>query len=244
MEQREKQKPLLMKQLSRPSSVKDWFFVCIVLALFVGIIYIAIYNEVIYRLFVIFFLVGFAIQVNRKLNGYRSSQTLKEHGGAEESVANQQTMIFQKEVEEKKMKLEQIDLDRTQLLEDLLTKAKLDDAEKQQYRQKIKQKDTEVSSMMQELMSAKNKIQQAVLDTKKYFIKEDPMKELAASLEHTSVTNGSINDLNEEIQMIRSSLSPETRQGLEDAGYVDEDFKLTRAGYKALIKIVEKEAGI
>ncbi|WP_209124685.1 hypothetical protein [Alkalihalobacillus sp. BA299] len=239
MEYRSKQQSSLLTALKKPQSIKDWAYFIVFGALGALLLVGALFNEMIFRLFVILFLVIFAAVMNRKLSNVATSTTLENE--KEEKVKKDPVFLINSEVEKKQSDLVKVDLDRTLLLEELLTKAALSDIEKQQYRQKIKQKDNEISSIMQEMMNAKNKIQHAVLETKKYFIKVDPIKEIAASLDKESVLNGTIYDLNWALEEIRSSLQDDVIQALEKSGYVDSEFKLTRNGYKALIKEVGKK---
>ncbi|MEB1809303.1 MAG: hypothetical protein LPK26_18770 [Bacillaceae bacterium] len=244
MEYRSKQQSSsLLQALKKPNSSKDWAFIivigCIGTALFIG----ALFNDIIFRLFVMVLLMTVAVSINRKRTPLVANQNEEVNTVKSKQVEDEkpEDVEFTKsEVAKKQSDLEKVDLDRTMLLEELFTKAELSDLEKQKYRQQIKQKDNEISTIMQEINNAKNKIHQAVLETKKYFIKVDPIKEIAASLDKDSVLNGSIYDLNWALDEIRSSLSDDIIQALEKSGYVDNEFKLTRNGYKALIKEVGK----
>ncbi|WP_078427131.1 hypothetical protein [Alkalihalobacterium alkalinitrilicum] len=240
MEYRSKQQSSLLTALIKPQSIKDWALLIGIVALGAAFLIGALWNEIIFRLFVILFLVAMGVSINRKLNNVTTTQ-VDTVTVPEEQMEKEPVVITDLEVEKKQSDLKKVDLDRTLLLEELFSKAALSDMEKQQYRQKIKQKDNEISTIMQEMMNAKNKIQQAVLETKKYFIKVDPIKEIAASLDKESVLNGTIYDLNWALEEIRSSLPEDVIQALEKSSYVDSDFKLTRNGYKALVKEVGKK---
>ncbi|KHF40517.1 hypothetical protein [Halalkalibacter okhensis] len=204
-------------------------------------IYSIIQYEVLFRLFVILFLVSFAYIMNKKMNQLTAQPVTEETPPVVEKIEEQHTQIFEKAVIEKEEALEKIDLDRTQLLEELFSKADLDDLEKQSYREKIKQKESERSNTVQDLLIVKGKLQQALLETKKYFIKEDPIKEIAASLETEQIQHSSIAKLNDEVYAIVTRLSEHTINALKKSNYIDEDHNLTRSGYKALMKTVEKE---
>ncbi|GAE35721.1 hypothetical protein [Halalkalibacter akibai] len=208
------------------------------------ILYFSVQNEIIFRLFVILFLLGSSYYLNKKINAIKlkTDSPIIPKIPVEE-LDNQQTQIFQKTVSEKEQQLEKIDLDRTQLLEELFTKAELDELEKKAYREKIKQKESERSYILEDLLMVKGKFQHAVLETKKYFVKQDPMKEVAAAIEMDYVENASIAKLNEEVkQIISTSLSSATVQALLKGHYVDEEYNLTRSGYKALVKVVQEKA--
>ncbi|MCL7747373.1 hypothetical protein [Halalkalibacter alkaliphilus] len=239
---RQKQKQLRAKvndvvQSGSPLNKGIKFFGIVVGAI---AIYSIIQYEQLFRLFVILFLVGFAYVMNKKINNL-AQPTSEPVPPVVERIEEQQTQIFEKAVIEKEEALEKIDLDRTQLLEELFSKADLDDLEKQSYREKIKEKESERSNTMQDLLIVKGKLQTALLETKKYFIKEDPIKEIAASLEQEKIQHSSIAALNDEVYAIVTRLSEHTINALKKSNYIDDDHNLTRSGYKALVKTVEKE---
>ncbi|MFC0471860.1 hypothetical protein ACFFHM_15485 [Halalkalibacter kiskunsagensis] len=208
------------------------------------LIYTIIQNEIIFRLFVVLFLVGFANVLNKKLNALKPATQLEQE--KEEilvkEVEDQPTQIFEKTLLEKEEQLEKIDLDRTQMLEELFSKADLNELERQTYRERIKEKESERSNIMQDLMIVKGKLQHAVLETKKYFVKVDPIKEIAASIESANIQTASIASLNEEVSAIVTTLTENTIKALKKSNYIDEDHNLTRSGYKALVKTVANES--
>ena len=206
------------------------------------LVYMIVQHDILFRLFVVLFLLGAAFYLNKKVSKLRALPNEEDVTSVEEEMDNQHTRIFEKTVTEKEEQLEKIDLDRTQMLEELFSKAELDEREKQTYRERIKQKESEHSYIMQDLMIVKGKLQQAVLDTKKYFVKADPMKEIAATIEGENIEDASIATLNHKVQaVISSSLSKEAVDALLKGNYVDEDFNLTRSGYKALLKTLQKD---
>ncbi len=216
-----------------------------IVSLLIGmvLVFTIVQHDLLFKLFVVLFLMGTAFFLNKKVNMLKDSH--KEEGGPPvvEEIADQHTRIFEKTVTEKEEQLEKIDLDRTQMLEELFTKAELNEREKQTYLERIKQKESERSHIMQDLMIVKGKLQQAVLETKKYFVKADPMKEIAASIEVKNIEGASIATLNKRVQaVISSSLSENTIEALLKANFVDEEFNLTRSGYKALLKTAQKDA--
>jgi len=208
------------------------------------LLYTVVQHDVLFRGFVVLFLIGAAFFLNKKINEVQSHSTVQvDLPVLEKFEEDQHTRIFEKTVIEKEEQLEKIDLDRTQLLEELFTKAELDERERQTYRERIKQKESERSHTMQDLMIVKGKLQQAVLETKKYFVKADPMKEIAASIEAENIEDDSIVMLNKKVKaVISSTLSEHTIGALLKNNYVDEDHNLTRSGYKALLKTLQKDS--
>ncbi|MEC2072807.1 hypothetical protein [Alkalihalophilus marmarensis] len=236
--------PSLFSSIKKPATAFEWFTAFLFVLLFI----VGLFNAFAFRLFVMLFLVGLLLQVNRFIQSRPIEKvpvTDIEQEAAKVKVQSAAAAERTKEhtdedILEKTTQLQKIDLDRTELLEELFAKASLDDEEKQKYRSKIKQKDNEISRLRQELMNAGEKIQQVVLETKNYFVKHDPMKELATSIDQELLEADSLDLLNEHLQRKRATMSEEDLMALSKAGYVDEDFKLTRAGFKALTKAVEK----
>ncbi|MCM3760686.1 hypothetical protein M3212_07780 [Alkalihalobacillus oceani] len=205
------------------------------------LLYFVVQYEVLFRLFVVLFLAGLAyVVLSRTKEQKPEFQNEPITSVPEPVMANQETIIYEKELQKKEEELTLVDLDRTQLLEELFAKAQLQEAEKQTYREKIRQKDAERSSLLEELVKVKGRFSTAVTETKKYFVKADPLKEVAAAIDQEKIAEGSITSLNEMIKELSSSLTPETIEALKKQDYVDEELNLTRIGYKALRKTMEK----
>ncbi|KYG27614.1 hypothetical protein [Alkalihalobacillus trypoxylicola] len=252
----------------KPASFKEWIICLIGWLIVIGIVVSSVYFEKVYRAAVLLFLSGFSYFVIQKLNflirEQKQDKPLKNEeekvgytniDKKEEAVSNTKiftpaedvkqadldsaTLIFNSKVKEKEEELEKIDLDRTQLLEDLFSKADLDELEKETYRKKIKEKDAEQKTILDEMVNAKTKIQQAFLDTKNIFVKEDPMKPLIAAINTEVMEDYSIQAMNEQLNRIKGSLDIDVITFLESENYVDDQFKLTRTGYKALLKYIK-----
>ncbi|WP_100372892.1 hypothetical protein [Bacillus sp. FJAT-45037] len=235
--------PSLFDSIKKPTSAFEWFTAF----LFTTLFFVGLFNDFAFRLFMMIFLIGMLLQVNRFVSIRTDEKAVTESEielaplrSRQLAASTESIKETDQDILEKTTQLEKIDLDRTELLEELFRKASLDDEEKQQYRSKIKQKDHEISRLRQELMNAGEKIQQVMIDTKNYFVKQDPMKEIASSIDQELLEADSLDLLNEHLQRKRSSLSEEDIMALHKAGFVDEDFKLTRSGFKALVKAVEK----
>ncbi|WP_100407950.1 hypothetical protein [Bacillus solitudinis] len=227
-----------IQDILRSKSTREWSLVLAILFIGGATIYGAVVNEIIFRIVAIAGLIGFSYSVHRKLN---QLNVITSRTSEEDELIRQTKSVSPSDIELKEIELEKVDLDRTMILEELFKKASLNEAEKQQYRSKIKEKDTEMSGIMSDLLQAKNRIQQVFLDTKKYFIKDNPMKEVATSLDSDLAINGDMYGLNKEIHSIKRLLTAETIQSLEANSYVDQQFNLTRNGYKALLREFENE---
>ncbi|ARK30846.1 hypothetical protein [Halalkalibacter krulwichiae] len=242
MRQKQKQVRKKITNVFNSNSIINKGILLVCIALSVVVIYNVVQSEVFFRSFVVLFLIGATYYLNRKINQLKGIPQQEQNLVVEEKIEDQQTQIFEKTVTEKEQQLEKIDLDRTQMLEELFTKAELNDLEKQTYRERIKQKESERSDLVQDLLIVKGKLQQAVLETKKYFVKADPMKEIAASIESDKLEHANMASLNKEVQLvISSSLSEQTVQALLKGNYVDEEYNLTRSGYKALVKTLQNK---
>lgn len=144
-----------------------------------------------------------------------------------------------KALEEKEFQLQKLDLDRTRLFEELLNKAELEEAEKSTIRERLQQADTETSRIRQEWLTASSRLMTLMRGTKRFFVRESPMKEIAASIDQDVLETGSFTALNEEIQRLIPRLSKESAEALAKSDFIDEDNQLTRSGYKALLQASE-----
>ncbi|MED4126998.1 hypothetical protein [Shouchella miscanthi] len=144
-------------------------------------------------------------------------------------------------LQEKEYQLQKLDLDRTQLFEELLSKTELAELDKEKIRERLEQTDTETSRVRQEWLNASSRLMNVVKGTKKLFVKQSPMREIAASMDPDILESGSFAALNEEIQRLLPRLSKESNQSLANSNYIDEDNQLTRSGYKALLQANEED---
>jgi hypothetical protein len=141
---------------------------------------------------------------------------------------------------EKKKELQKIEWDKTQILEELFLKAKLQDEEKDRYRKKIVQKEHEVFNLKQELTQMKGKIQQVVSEK---ILRGDPQIEKIVHIVHADfILKSSFDELNDKLNTLRRHhiLPNETIEYLEKSEYVDDYFNVTRAGYREIIKYAKK----
>ncbi|MFS0786726.1 hypothetical protein ABC345_10145 [Shouchella sp. 1P09AA] len=144
-------------------------------------------------------------------------------------------------LQEKEFQLQKLDLDRTQLFEELLSKTELEELEKERIRERLEQTDTETSKVRQEWLNASSRLMNVVKGTKKLFVKQSPMREIAASMDPDILESGSFAALNHEIQRLLPRLSKDSNQSLANSNFIDEDNQLTRSGYKALLQANEED---
>ena len=220
---------------------------------FILLLYLVAFSPFMFRLFITCLSVGVSLYVIKKIHDF--DRVLKgekaEQPARSTNEANQLSFsLEQPEVEveaesieeaEKERELEQINSDKTMLFEELLSKADLDEIEKESYRNRMQQKESESNRIKQEVLLFKDKIQKAVIDKKGLFIKETPdMKMVAELIGVESVESSSFVELNEELRLIYNEIPEAKRTILIEYEMVNEDFELTRLGYKELMKEVRK----
>ncbi|WP_054712779.1 hypothetical protein [Bacillus sp. JCM 19041] len=216
---------------------------------FVAIGILAIWNDVWYRIVVLAALVTLFVfvikkskKIERLLEDLKASQIVAADRGIEEKNQLEETKEHDlRALEEKEFQLQKLDLDRTQLFEELLSKTQLEEAEKRTIRDRLQQTDNEMSHVRQEWINASNRLMSMMRGTKKLFVRESPMKEIAASMDQDVLESGSFAALNSEIQRLLPRLSKESENLLAKSNYIDHELQLTRSGYKALLQASEEE---
>ncbi|MGA9288345.1 MAG: hypothetical protein WBV93_08305, partial [Anaerobacillus sp.] len=206
-----------------------------------------------FRLFITCLSVGVSLYVIKKIQDFDAGLRGEEFATSTEeselvdegqlSFSLEQPVVDAEATEEaeKERELERINSDKTMLFEELLSKADLDELEKETYRNRMQQKETESNRIKQEIILFKDKIQKAVIDKKGLFIKETPdMKLVAELIGIESVESSSFVELNEELRIIYDDIPETKRDILIEYEMVNEEFELTRLGYKELMKEVRK----
>ncbi|MBM7840237.1 uncharacterized protein YlbG (UPF0298 family) [Alkalihalobacillus xiaoxiensis] len=213
---------------------------------FVAVISLALLSDLWYRVVVLASLVSLFVYLyfgNRRIEK-RLEQLKKEQLVEEIEINHEQEKTKEHDLEalrEKEFQLQKLDLDRTQLFEELLSKTQLQEIEKNQIRDRLEQTESETSRVRQEWLNASSRLMSVVRGTKKLFVKESPMKEIAASMDEGILESGSFASLNNEIQRLLPRLSKESSDSLAKSNYIDEENQLTRSGYKALLQASEED---
>ncbi|MGG1686087.1 hypothetical protein [Pseudalkalibacillus sp. NRS-1564] len=219
---------------------------------FILLLYLVAFSPFMFRLFLTCLSVGVSLYVikkihdfDAKLKGERIEDTATSTTTADDqlSFSLENTVIEAESMEEaeKERELEQINSDKTMLFEELLSKADLDEIEKESYRNRMQHKESESNRIKQEVLLFKDKIQKAVIDKKGLFIKETPdMKLVAELIGIDSVESSSFVELNEELRLIYNDIPESKRNTLIEYELVNDEFELTRLGYKELMKEVRK----
>lgn len=213
----------------------------------VAIIIVAIWSDIWYKIVVLASLVALMYVFVAKMKKIeRELEEMKRKQASSAELARQEQTEFEKTkehdlraLEEKEFQLQKLDLDRTRLFEELLNKAELEEAEKSTMRERLQQADSETSRIRQEWLTASSRLMTLMRGTKRFFVRESPMKEIAASIDQDVLETGSFTALNEEIQRLIPRLSKESAEALAKSDFIDEDNQLTRSGYKALLQASE-----
>ncbi len=216
---------------------------------FVAIGILAVWYDVWYRIVVLGVLVTlfvFILRKSKKMDRVLEELKANQIMTANHDIGRKNDLDETKEhdlraLEEKEFQLQKLDLDRTRLFEELLSKTQLEEAEKRTIRDRLQQTENETSHVRQEWFNASNRLMSMMRGTKKLFIRESPMKEIAASMDQEVLESGSFSALNSEIQRLLPRLSKESENLLAKSNYIDHEFQLTRSGYKALLQASEEE---
>lgn len=212
----------------------------------VGVFCLALLSNLLYQIVVLSALIAlfvFLVLKTKRLE-QKLDQFLQEDEVKQTQLDNEQEKTKEHDLEalqEKEFQLQKLDLDRTQLFEELLSKTELEELEKEKIRERLEQTDTETSKVRQEWLNASSRLMNVVKGTKKLFVKQSPMREIAASMDPDILESGSFAALNHEIQRLLPRLSKDSNQSLANSNFIDDDNQLTRSGYKALLQANEED---
>ncbi|WP_347551956.1 hypothetical protein ABFG93_07465 [Pseudalkalibacillus hwajinpoensis] len=239
-----------LDQPLQAKSMKEKVMTVLSIIGFILFLYLVAFSPFLFRLFMTCLSVGVSLYVIKKIHDFDSNRkgekvesVTKEADRDQLAFSLEQASESEKASEEaeKERELERINSDKTMLFEELLSKADLDEIEKEAYRNRIQQKETESNRIKQDILLFKDKIQKAVIDKKSLFIKDTPdMKLVAELIGIDSVEESSFVELNEQLRMIHDDIPESKRETLIEYQIVNEEFELTRLGYKELMKEVRK----
>lgn len=219
------------------ATLKRWLKGLLLIAITCWVIIASSTSAFIFRMFVILFMVGLAFWINNKFN--EVIRILKQN---EKSASQTESIELEEQIQVEQELMER-ELEKTQLLEELLVLADLSDDQRAQYLKQINQKEKEVNRLKDELWRYKDKIQQVVSDGTKLILKSSPnMKGIVERLGPEFVKTSSFTMLNESLFLIKNELSDDLISYMESNGYVDEHFHITRNGYKELRKVAKRLA--
>ncbi|WP_062235884.1 hypothetical protein [Fictibacillus sp. FJAT-27399] len=146
---------------------------------------------------------------------------------------NEEDMKTQRIKEEE---LKQIEMDKTQIYQQLYTRADLNEEERKYFQQQLQEKETQASNLKQELIQFTNKISQAINKTPQLFQKRDSRIEgIVRLLKPDFVNTASLSEINERLDELTINIPEETLESLQREGLLDESFHFTRSGYREAI---------
>lgn len=238
---------------------KNWLKSILVIILIIVLFYLVSLNDLIFRVILLclsLFAVGIALFVLNKVNavvGYfeenrknvaattvtEKQEDIEEH--KEESVDDG---LSRDDFDTQKIKEEELsraEMDKTMILDELFERASLNEEEKQLFNERIREKDSEIARIQQDLIQFRDKVYQFITDKTHLFAKkETDMESVAKLLPSELIFDSSFTELNEKFKALEDALLPETVESFKESGYVDDEFNLTRMGYKELIRAAKK----
>ncbi|MGD6963457.1 hypothetical protein ACQCVB_14700 [Fictibacillus phosphorivorans] len=159
----------------------------------------------------------------------------KEQEGKEEVIDEEEIWETQRIKEEE---LAKIEMDKTQIYNELFTRAQLSNEEMTYFNEKIREKETESFNTKQELNQFKDRIQNVFKKTPQFFQKRDSRIEgIVRMMNPVTLKNASLEDLNQRMDQVIDVIPEETLNSLIRDGLLDETYHLTRSGYREFMHV-------
>jgi hypothetical protein len=138
----------------------------------------------------------------------------------------------------KEEELAKIEMDKTQIYNELFTRAQLNEEEMKYFNERIREKETESFNTKQELNQFKDRIQNVFRKTPQLFQKRDSRIEgIVRMLNPVTLKNASLEDLNQRLDSVIDVIPTETLDSLVRDGLLDSHYHLTRSGYREFIQV-------
>lgn len=224
-------------------SVKDWFLLFIGIAIATGLFLLIGTNNIFFQFTILLFntwLTVFVLLLYKRMDSFMKehlSRTNKDESALPLDVDEE----FEKKVQYKESELTQIELDKTIIFEELLSKTSLQEAEKQAYRNKISDKELKAKSIYQDLTLLKTRFQKVVKDSTNFLLKRDPSLEKVVELLGADfIVHRSFDEMNEKLYELHTQLPHDIIQELMESHMMTEQYALTRIGYRELTKTAKK----
>lgn len=160
----------------------------------------------------------------------------------EESVESEKEEEISEEIFEtqriKEEELAKIEMDKTQIYNELFTRAQLNEEEMKYFNERIREKETESFNTKQELNQFKERIQNVFKKTPQLFQKRDSRIEgIVRMLNPVTLKNASLEDLNQRLDGVIDVIPTETLDSLVRDGFLDSHYHLTRSGYREFVTV-------
>jgi vacuolar-type H+-ATPase subunit I/STV1 len=138
----------------------------------------------------------------------------------------------------KEEELAKIEMDKTQIYNELFTRAQLNEEEMKYFNERIREKETESFNTKQELNQFKERIQNVFKKTPQLFQKRDSRIEgIVRMLNPVTLKNASLEDLNQRLDGVIDVIPTETLDSLVRDGFLDSHYHLTRSGYREFVTV-------
>ncbi|OOE12614.1 DUF4199 domain-containing protein [Fictibacillus arsenicus] len=138
----------------------------------------------------------------------------------------------------KEEELAKIEMDKTQIYNELFTRAQLNEEEMKYFNERIREKETESFNTKQELNQFKERIQNVFKKTPQFFQKRDSRIEgIVRMLNPVTLKNASLEDLNQRLDGVIDVIPTETLDSLVRDGFLDSHYHLTRSGYREFVTV-------
>ncbi|WHY73616.1 hypothetical protein [Fictibacillus enclensis] len=136
----------------------------------------------------------------------------------------------------KEEELKQIEMDKTQIYQQLYTRANLNEEERKFYQEQLQEKEKQATNLKQELIQFTNRISQAINRTPQLFQKRDSRIEgIVRLLTPEFVSDSSLGEINHKLDELAATIPEETLSSLQREGYLDDRYHFTRSGYREAI---------
>lgn len=138
----------------------------------------------------------------------------------------------------KEEELAKIEMDKTQIYNELFTRAQLSNEEMKYFNERIREKETESFNTKQELNQFKDRLQNVFKKTPQFFQKRDSRIEgIVRMMNPITLKNASLEDLNQRMDQVIDIIPEETLDSLIKDGFLDNQYHLTRSGYREFIHV-------
>ncbi|MED1865340.1 hypothetical protein P4V41_17880 [Fictibacillus nanhaiensis] len=162
-------------------------------------------------------------------------QEVKEQEAKEEVIDEEEIWETQRIKEEE---LAKIEMDKTQIYNELFSRAQLSKEEMTYFNEKIREKETESFNTKQELNQFKDRIQNVFKKTPQFFQKRDSRIEgIVRMMNPVTLKNASLEDLNQRMDQVIDVIPEETLKSLIRDGLLDDTYHLTRSGYREFMHV-------
>ncbi|MDQ0162304.1 hypothetical protein [Bacillus alveayuensis] len=227
-------------------SVKDWLMIFFGILIAIFLFLLIGTNQVFFQFAILLlnsWLTVFVFFLYKRVDNLAKNQLTEKEPRPTKSALKieKEDEDVEKTLHYKEKELTQIELDKTIIFEELLSKTNLREEEKQTYRKRLSEKESEAKSIQQELALLKTRIQQKIKDGANLLLKRDPVLEKVVQLlEPDFILKSSFDEIDQKLKMVLPEIESDVIDALMEAQFLTEQHALTRIGYRELIKTAKK----